>query len=157
MNRRLFAPALAGLLLAAALPAARADETRPEEAAAQDVVFLADGRPLLIRFDLRLDGRPFRAAWEKFLNGDSPKKQLMARYLYEHWFIADLFFSDDPAATTDADTDVEPRHFFQIVRSRTPPGQPVVPIATTRPSFARHCWMAEAVARGTTHHSRWIT
>ncbi len=65
--------------------------------------------------------------WEKFLNGDSRKRQLMARYLFEHWFIADLYFEDDPAAS------LEPRQFFQIVRSRTPPGQPIAPIATRRP------------------------
>jgi hypothetical protein len=76
------------------------------------------------------------AEWEKFLNGDSRKRQLMARYLFEHWFIADLYFDDDPAAlpaSGETGAAVEPRQFFQIVRSRTPPGQPIAPIATRRP------------------------
>ena len=60
--------------------------------------------------------------WETFLNGDSPKQQLMSRYLFEHWFIAHLYFSD-----TGDDG------FFKLVRSSTPPGQPLQPLSTRRP------------------------
>jgi hypothetical protein len=60
--------------------------------------------------------------WEQFLNGDSLKEQLTSRYLYEHLFLAHLHFDSDP------DT-----HYFRLVRSRTPPGQPVREIATRRP------------------------
>jgi hypothetical protein len=60
--------------------------------------------------------------WEKFLNGDSLKQRLMGRYVYEHWFLAHLYFSDLPE-----------REFFRLVRSRTPPGQPIDRIATRRP------------------------
>ena len=60
--------------------------------------------------------------WENFLNGDSLKEQLVSRYLYEHWFIAHLYFSELPAGK-----------FFKVVRSRTPPGQPIDIIATRRP------------------------
>ncbi|HEC00037.1 MAG TPA: hypothetical protein ENJ05_11095 [Thiotrichales bacterium] len=60
--------------------------------------------------------------WEDFLNGDSPKRQLMSRYLYEHLFLAHLYFSDGP-----------PRTFFRLVRSATPPGTPVQRISTRRP------------------------
>ena len=62
------------------------------------------------------------AAWEEFLNGDDFKTQLMARYIYEHWFLAHLFFEDLP-----------PGHFFELVRSTTPPGQPIGLVATRRP------------------------
>jgi hypothetical protein len=62
------------------------------------------------------------AAWERFLNGDSLKAQLMSRYLYEHWFIAHLYFDDLPG-----------NEYFELVRSATPPGQPIRLIATRRP------------------------
>ena len=60
--------------------------------------------------------------WERFLNNEDLKTQLMGRYLYEHLFLADLYF--------DAR---EPRQFFKLVRSRTPPGQPLDIIASRRP------------------------
>src|SRR5258707_14446002 len=34
----------------------------------QNLVFLADGRPLLIRLHLRVDGKPDQAAWEEVVN-----------------------------------------------------------------------------------------
>ena len=60
--------------------------------------------------------------WETFLNGTSLKSQLMARYLYEHLFMGRLHFETLP-----------PREFYRLVRSATPPGQPVVEINTVRP------------------------
>jgi len=60
--------------------------------------------------------------WEAFLNGSSNKERLMSRYLYEHLFLGHLFFGD-----IDRDT------FFMLVRSRTPPGEPLDVIATVRP------------------------
>lgn len=62
------------------------------------------------------------AEWERFLNNDDLKSQLMARYLFEHLFHADLYF--------DAR---EPRQFFRLVRSRTAPGQPIDVVASRRP------------------------
>ena len=61
-------------------------------------------------------------AWESFLNGASPKERLMSRYLYEHLFLGHLYFQDDPAHRP-----------FRLVRSTTPPGQPVRPLASRRP------------------------
>ncbi|GAA3706323.1 fatty acid cis/trans isomerase [Oceanisphaera sediminis] len=64
--------------------------------------------------------------WETWLNRNSPRHQLVARYLYEHWFLAHLYFSD---------TAKDGQHtFFELVRSRTPAGQPIEVIATTRPT-----------------------
>lgn len=65
------------------------------------------------------------ATWEAFFNGDSLKERLTARYLYEHLFLGHLYFADGPKA--------EQRHFFRLVRSATPPGEPVQLIATRRP------------------------
>jgi len=59
--------------------------------------------------------------WEAFFNGDSLKQQLVSRYVYEHLFLAHLYFSE--ASDTH----------FRLVRSSTPPGQPLVRITTSRP------------------------
>lgn len=61
--------------------------------------------------------------WEAFFNGNSPKQQLVSRYLFEHLFLAHLHFEGDPE-----------RRFFHLVRSRTPPGQPLDRIVTRRPN-----------------------
>jgi len=61
-------------------------------------------------------------AWESFLNQDSNKHRLMSRYIYEHLFLQHLYFSEQPGGT-----------FFNMVRSRTPPGQTVERITTIRP------------------------
>jgi hypothetical protein len=62
------------------------------------------------------------ADWEAFLNGDSLKQRLVSRYIFEHLFLAHLYF----------DTDPEP-HYFRLIRSRTPPGQPVDLVVSRRP------------------------
>ncbi len=60
--------------------------------------------------------------WEDFLNGTDNKQRLVSRYLYEHLFHAHLHFEGTPT-----------REFYRLVRSTTPPGQPVDEIATVRP------------------------
>lgn len=95
---------------------------------------LSDGEMATLRRWLEL-GAPFEglpaipaaverqvADWEAFFNGDSLKQRLVSRYLYEHLFLAHLHFDDDPA-----------HHYFRMVRSRTPPGQPIELIASRRP------------------------
>lgn len=67
--------------------------------------------------------------WERFLNADSLKSQLMSRYVYEHWFVGHLYF--DEAKTAGSGN--QPQQFYQLVRSATPPGQAIAPIATRRP------------------------
>ncbi len=64
------------------------------------------------------------AVFEKMLNRASRKHQLTARYLYEHLYLFNLYFSDL--------SEERPR-FFQMVRSKTPPGEPVERISTRRP------------------------
>ncbi|MBO9446796.1 fatty acid cis/trans isomerase [Ruegeria sp. R14_0] len=62
------------------------------------------------------------ASWEEFLNSPDPRNQLMSRYIYEHLFLARLHFPG-----------TDPRQFFQLVRSATPPGSEIDIIATRRP------------------------
>lgn len=61
-------------------------------------------------------------SWEAFLNQEGPKMQLMSRYIYEHLIMAHLHF-----------VGTEDRTFFKLVRSKTPPGEPTIPVATRRP------------------------
>ncbi|MEO4048262.1 fatty acid cis/trans isomerase [Pseudomonas sp. CAU 1711] len=65
------------------------------------------------------------AEWERFLNAPGARESLVNRWLFEHLFLAHLYFEGG-----------EPGHFFQLVRSRTPSGQPIDPIATRRPNEA---------------------
>ena len=59
--------------------------------------------------------------WERFLNQPSKKARLMARYLYEHLFLASLVFDEADAGT-----------FFRIIRAREPFGPPTE-VPTRRP------------------------
>jgi hypothetical protein len=61
--------------------------------------------------------------WEALFNGNTLKHQLVARYLYEHLFLAHLYLEDQGADTV----------FFKLVRSRTPPGTQLSLISTRRP------------------------
>ncbi|EED30409.1 9-hexadecenoic acid cis-trans isomerase [gamma proteobacterium NOR5-3] len=61
--------------------------------------------------------------WETFLNAKDNKSRLMSRYIFEHLFIGDLYFED----LNDSSG------WYKLVRSRTPPGQPIDLIATRRP------------------------
>lgn len=63
------------------------------------------------------------ARWEAYLNRSGARERLVARYLYEHLFLAHLYFEDE-----------QKPHFFELVRSRTPAGQALVPVATVRPN-----------------------
>lgn len=60
--------------------------------------------------------------WEQFFNQESLKSRLSSRYIYEHLFLAHIYFDE-----------VSAERFFKIVRSKTPPGEPVELISTRRP------------------------
>jgi hypothetical protein len=62
------------------------------------------------------------ATWEAFLNRADAKHAMTARYLFEHFFLAHLVFSD-----------ADRSQFFELVRSKTPPGEAIDVIATVRP------------------------
>ena len=59
--------------------------------------------------------------WEAFLNQDDAKHALTARYLYEHLFLAHMKFGTPT------------NEFYELVRSKTAPGQPLELIASVRP------------------------
>ncbi|TBU97416.1 fatty acid cis/trans isomerase [Phytopseudomonas dryadis] len=86
--------------------------------------WLAEGAPL-DQVDLVASAAEARqiASWEAFLNAPGARQQLVSRWLYEHLFLAHLYFDDG-----------ESGHFFQLVRSRTPSGEPVDIVATRRPN-----------------------
>jgi hypothetical protein len=86
------------------------------------VYWLAQGAPRQAPPALDVTAAEQIATWEQFLNGQSLKERLVGRYLYEHLFLADLHFEGHGQ-----------RSFFQLQRSKTPPGQPIVPIASRRP------------------------
>jgi len=60
--------------------------------------------------------------WEAFFNGQSNKQRLVSRYLYEHLFLAHIYFAG-----------ADQREFYRLVRSRTPPGVAIDEIATVLP------------------------
>ena len=62
------------------------------------------------------------AEWETFLNGDTDKERLIARYLYEHLFLAHLHFDE-----------LDGEAWYRLVRSRTPPGEPISIVGTRLP------------------------
>jgi hypothetical protein len=39
-------------------------------------------------------------AWEAFLNGGPPGSELMSRYIFEHLFIASLYFDEEGDAAS---------------------------------------------------------
>ncbi|MCF5780291.1 peptidylprolyl isomerase, partial [Pseudomonas poae] len=61
--------------------------------------------------------------WENLFNQPGARESLVARWLFEHLYLAHIHFENG-----------EPGHFFQWVRSRTPSGQPIDLIATRRPN-----------------------
>lgn len=64
------------------------------------------------------------AQWEAWLNSKDHKQQLVSRWLYEHLFLAHLHFTDIQ----------DSEHYFELVRSRTPSGEPIEIIPTLRPN-----------------------
>ncbi len=59
--------------------------------------------------------------WETWLNNTDNKQQLVSRYLFEHLYLANLYFESGSS------------HYFKLVRSSTPPGSGVAIINTRRP------------------------
>jgi len=85
------------------------------------ISWLEHGAPMREEDSLSDEEQAQIAGWEMFLNGDANKQQLMSRYIYEHLFASDIYFD----ATT--------RRFFELVRSRSAPGQAIDLIASRRP------------------------
>ena len=64
--------------------------------------------------------------WERWFNRPSLKSQLVSRYIFEHLYLSHLYFS---AIASEG----QPPVFFNLIRSKTPPGQPIERIVTRRP------------------------
>jgi len=84
--------------------------------------WLEQGATYTARAPLPAEFQDIILTWEEFLNDDSLKMQLAARYIYEHLFLSHLYFPD-----------LDHRRFFKLVRSATPPGEAIDLIATRRP------------------------
>ncbi len=63
-------------------------------------------------------------SWESFLNQKDLEHKLVARYLFEHLFLAHIYFSSDKES------------FFRLVRSKTKCSAGVTEIGTRRPNEA---------------------
>ncbi|NNC99490.1 MAG: peptidylprolyl isomerase [Gammaproteobacteria bacterium] len=84
--------------------------------------WIAAGAPNDIDHSLTPSEQAWVKQWEAFLNRDSNKAQLVARYIYEHLFLANLYSQQ-----------TKPGRYFQLVRSKTAPGNPLEVVATRRP------------------------
>lgn len=78
----------------------------------------SDERPLKFKRTIRRK----ILQWENLFNQEDMKSQLVARYLYEHLFLAHIYLKKGSK-----------RQFYRMVRSRTPSGKPIDEIATDRP------------------------
>lgn len=83
--------------------------------------WLEAGAPYQARPEAGAAVRRQIADWEGMLNADDRRSQLVARYIFEHWYIGQFHFPEQPALN------------FDLVRSRTPPGQPIDLIVSRRP------------------------
>ena len=61
-------------------------------------------------------------SWENFFNQKSEKEKLVSRYLYEHLFLAHIYFPESPTS------------FFRLVRSTTKCKKGIDEITTRRPN-----------------------
>jgi len=103
------------------LPALTSDEFKSIEK------WVGQGAPMSLPEPLSKSLKMLVDEWEEKLNRSSLKAQLINRYLYEHLFLAHLYFSD-----VEAKKGLAPA-FFRLVRSTTPPGEAIDEIATRRP------------------------
>ena len=62
------------------------------------------------------------AQWESYFNGATLKQKLVFRYIFEHLFLGHIHFQGHPD-----------NEFFQLVRSRTAPGEPVEELKSVLP------------------------
>lgn len=98
----------------------------------QLVEWLKKGSPMVANKSLPSEINQQVSSWEAFLNKDSLKHQLSSRYIYEHLFLANIYFSKLPLFTKKTEIE-KPEHYFKLVRSSTPPPQPISVIPTRRP------------------------
>lgn len=98
-----------------ALPALNIDQHQ------QLSTWIEEGAPIAEATPITKNEIKIIEKWEKWLNASDNKQQLVSRYLFEHLYLANLYF--EPSSN----------HYFKLVRSSTPPGQNTVVITTRRP------------------------
>lgn len=89
--------------------------------------------------------------WENLLNANGKREALVARWLYEHLYLAHLYFGEEEGTA--------PEHFFELVRSSTAPGDPIVPVPTVSPNDPppENFWYRLVPIKGTLVHKTHIT
>lgn len=70
--------------------------------------------------------------WEAFFNAPSLKQQLTSRYIYEHLFLANIYFSEDKLFSQPTNQQ-RPDFFFKLVRSSTPAPLEIEVLNSRRP------------------------
>ncbi|WP_204378462.1 fatty acid cis/trans isomerase [Agaribacterium haliotis] len=90
------------------------------------IKWLEQGAPYVARAPLEQVYQTEINKWEAWLNQDGYKAQLSARYIYEHLFLAHLYFDE-------LSSDAGVPKYFKLVRSSTPPGEKIKQIVTRRP------------------------
>ncbi|MGF1719058.1 fatty acid cis/trans isomerase [Vibrio kyushuensis] len=93
------------------------------------MTWLQNGANMNSPIPLTVDQQVLVDEYETFLNNRSIKSQLSSRYIYEHLFLSNLYFSE---LELSGDNTKGPR-YFKLVRSATPPGQSIERIVTRRP------------------------
>ena len=94
--------------------------------------WIKEGSPMSVAEPVPAETQQQIDDWESYFNGDSLKQQLASRYMYEHLFLASIYFSDLPLFEENA-PDTPPSQYFKMVRSFPPPGEPIEIVATRRP------------------------
>lgn len=87
--------------------------------------WIAAGAPGPSDEELRAAAAPARpdeiAHWEAFFNAPDPRHQLVARFIFDHVYLATIVLEESPGER------------FRLVRSTTPPGAPIDVIGTGLP------------------------
>jgi len=87
--------------------------------------WLATGAVMPNAIPLSAKETKFIKKWENLLNGTSIKQQLISRYLFEHLYLANLYFEQNSNSTQQS--------YFRLVRSSTAMPDPAIVIQTRRP------------------------
>ncbi|MGR5346846.1 fatty acid cis/trans isomerase [Vibrio mediterranei] len=87
------------------------------------IAWLGNGAKMNAPVPLTVEEQQMVDKYEVLFNNSARKNQLTARYIYEHLYLANLYFSEIESE----------RRFFTIIRSATPPGEPIRRIVTPRP------------------------
>lgn len=95
-------------------------------------LWLTQGTPYTAPASLPATYRQEITLWESFFNQPDNKSRLMSRYIYEHLFIANLYFDALNTNTLYVNSPSDQPH-FRLVRSTTPSGEAINIIPSRRP------------------------